>query len=167
MKKLIIATLITGISLLSFGQKNSDIAYINLNEIMAALPVTDSIQKVIEAERLELEKVYEEMSVEYNNLLNDFQAKQDTYSELIKKTKGDELISKQTRLQQFEQNANSTLQQHNFDLLQPVYEKINDAIKKLSNEKGIDYVIDLAKGAVVFTSDDAVNLNEEVIALVK
>lgn len=167
MKKLIIATLLLGISLVSFGQKNSDIAYINLNEIMAALPVTDSIQKVIDAERMELEKVYEEMTVEYNKVLEEFQANQDTYSELIKKTKGDELISKQTRLQQFEQDANNSLQQHNIEMIQPVYAKINTAIQKLSKEKGIDYVIDLAKEAVVFTSEDAVNLNEEVIALVK
>lgn len=134
---------------------------------MAALPVTDSIQKVIDAERMELEKVYEEMTVEYNKVLEEFQANQDTYSELIKKTKGDELISKQTRLQQFEQDANNSLQQHNIEMIQPVYAKINTAIQKLSKEKGIDYVIDLAKEAVVFTSEDAVNLNEEVIALVK
>lgn len=154
-------------SLVSFGQKNSDIAYINLNEIMLALPVTDSIQKVLEAERLEFEQLFEEMNVEYNKMFEDFQAKQDTYSDLVKKTKGEDLLAKQNRLTQFEQNANNTLQQHNIEMLQPVYQKIQNAIDKISKEKGIDYVIDLSKGTVVYTSPEAVNLNEEIIALVK
>lgn len=167
MKNIITATILLAMSLVSFGQKNSDIAYINLNEIMLALPVTDSIQKVLEAERLEFEQLFEEMNVEYNKMFEDFQAKQDTYSDLVKKTKGEDLLAKQNRLTQFEQNANNTLQQHNIEMLQPVYQKIQNAIDKISKEKGIDYVIDLSKGTVVYTSPEAVNLNEEIIALVK
>lgn len=167
MKNIITATILLAMSLVSFGQKNSDIAYINLNEIMIALPVTDSIQKVLEAERLEFEQVFEEMNVEYNKMFEDYQEKQDTYSELVKKTKGEDLLAKQNRLTQFEQNANNTLQQHNIEMLQPVYQKIQNAIDKVSKEKGIDYVIDLSKGTVVYTSPEAVNLNEEIIALVK
>ena len=167
MKNLITAAILFSLSLVSFGQKNSDIAYININEILTALPVTDSIQKVIEAEKLEFEKLYEEMTTDYNKIFEEFQNNQDTYSDLIKKTKSEELIAKQTRISTFEQNANNTLQQHNLELLQPVYNKINQAIQKLAKEKGIDYVIDLANGAVIYTSEEAVNLNEEIIALVK
>ncbi|MEE4115787.1 MAG: OmpH family outer membrane protein [Marinilabiliaceae bacterium] len=167
MKNIITVTILLAMSLVSFGQKNSDIAYINLNEIMIALPVTDSIQKVLEAERLEFEQVFEEMNVEYNKMFEDYQEKQDTYSELVKKTKGEDLLAKQNRLTQFEQNANNTLQQHNMEMLQPVYQKIQNAIDKVSKEKGIDYVIDLSKGTVVYTSPEAVNLNEAIIALVK
>ena len=63
MKTFITATLLLGLGLVTYGQKNSNIAYINLNEIMLALPVTDSIQKALEEKRLEYEKVFEDMLV--------------------------------------------------------------------------------------------------------
>ncbi|MDX2415722.1 MAG: OmpH family outer membrane protein [Bacteroidales bacterium] len=167
MRNLLVASLFFSLSLLSFGQKNASIAYIDLNNILNSLPVTDSIQAALEAERIEFEGAFQEMNTEYNKFLDEFQKNQETYSELIKQTKSGELLDKQKRLNEFEQNANNALQQHNSEMIQPVYAKISEAIKKISEEKNIDYVIDLSKGSVVYTSETALKLDDLVIAIVK
>lgn len=41
-----------------------------------------------------------------------------------------EILDKQKRLQEFEQNANSTLQQRNRELMQPIYSKIMEGNKE-------------------------------------
>lgn len=167
MRNLLSIALFLSFSLLSFGQKNSDIAYIDLNNILTNLPVTDSIQAALEAERTEFEGAFQEMNAEYTKFLDEFQENQDTYSDLIKQTKNSELLDKQKRIQEFEQNANNALQQHNAEMIQPVYAKISEAVTKISKDKGIDYVIDLSKGAVVYTSEEALNLDDLVIDIVK
>ena len=167
MKSLIVITLFLSISLVSFSQKNANIAYIDLNYIINNLPVTDSIQTALDDKRTEFENAFQEMNDEYNKFLDDFQKTQDTYSELIKQTRSAELFDKQARLQEFEKNANNALQQFNDEMIQPVYAKITEAIRLVSEEKKIDYVIDLSKGSVVYTSKDALNINQDVIDLVK
>lgn len=90
-----------------------------------------------------------------------------TFSELVKKTKESEILDKQKRLQEFEQNASITLQQRNLDLYQPIYAKIIKAIEKVATENGFAYILDLSKGSVVFTSKDSQNINLLVLKLLK
>ena len=45
------------------------------------------------------------MSSVYNKMFDDYEKSQSTYSDLVKKTKEAELLDKQKRLEEFEQNA--------------------------------------------------------------
>jgi outer membrane protein len=151
----------------SYSQASLKIGHVNMNEILAALPEKDSAQAKIDRETKEIEKSYEEMKVVYNNIVNDYQQGLKTFSDLVKKAKEDEILDKQKRLQEFEQNANATLQQRNIELFQPIYNKVIKAIEKAANEKGFTYILDLSKESVVFTSKDSQNLNQQVISILK
>jgi outer membrane protein len=151
----------------SYSQSSLKIGHVNINEILAALPEKDSAQVKIDRETKEIEKSYEEMKVVYNNIVNDYQQGLKTFSDLVKKAKEDEILDKQKRLQEFEQNANVTLQQRNIELFQPIYNKVIKAIEKVANEKGFTYILDLSKESVVFASKDSQNLNQQVISILK
>lgn len=163
MKFTVYTLLLFCISLSTTGQSNSNMGHINMNEILQALPEADSARAVIQKESEDMESVYEEMQVTYNNLVNDYQNGLAGFTDLQRKAKEDEIIDKQKRLQEFEQNANVTLQQRNLELMQPIYTKINKAIAKIAGREGIDYVLDLSNGAVVFTSEQSRNISQEVI----
>lgn len=163
MKFTVYTLLLSCISLSTTGQSNSNMGHINMNEILQALPEADSARAVIQKESEDMESVYEEMQVTYNNLVNDYQNGLAGFTDLQRKAKEDEIIDKQKRLQEFEQNANVTLQQRNLELMQPIYTKINKAIAKIAGREGIDYVLDLSNGAVVFTSEQSRNISQEVI----
>jgi outer membrane protein len=151
----------------TYSQPSLKIGHVNISEILSSLPEKDSAQVKLDKESKDIQKTYEEMQVIYNNLVNDYQKGLSSFSDLIKKTKEDEILDKQKRLQEFEQNANTTLQQRNVELLQPIYNKIIKAIEKVATDNAFTYVLDISKESVVFTSKDSQNLNQLVLNILK
>ncbi len=49
------------------------------------------------------------------------------------------------------------------ELLQPVYEKINAAIKKIGQAEGYQYIFDVVAGNILFASDDQPDLTEKLL----
>jgi len=155
------------ISSITFSQSILKIGHVDINELMASLPERDSAQVLLDKETKVIQTTYEEMQVIYNKLVDDYQKVQSTLTELVKRAKESEIVDTQKRLQEFEQNASKTLQQRNFDLVQPIYNKIIKAIEKVASENGFTYILDVSKGSVVFISKDSQNIDQLVLALLK
>jgi outer membrane protein len=135
------------------SQNELKIGHANLVEILEALPETDSAEQLIEKDTEELELMLEEMQVEYNKLLNDYQENMASYSEVIRSTKESDIVEMQKRIQTFQQNASQQLQQRGVELMQPIYDKIQQAIDEVGIREGYAYIMDTSKGSVVFTGE--------------
>ena len=90
-----------------------------------------------------------------------------SYSAMVKKTKEDELLDKQKRMSEFDQNASTILKNRNAELARPIVEKINKAIDKVATENGFTYILDISKGSVVFTSKESQNISPMVLKILK
>jgi outer membrane protein len=151
----------------SYSQSQLKIGHVDIVKILSELPERDSAQVVMDKETKEIETTFEEMQVIYNKLVDDYTKGLPTYSELVKKAKEDEILDKQKRLQEFEQNATATLQKRNTELLQPIYEKIIKTIEKVATQNGFTYILDVSKGSIAFTSKDSQNIDSLVLAILK
>jgi outer membrane protein len=100
-------------------------------------------------------------------MLDDYEKEQATYSEPVKKNKESELLDKEKRLQEFEQNVTTTLQKRNTELIQPILDKIIRAINKIASDNGFTYILDVSKGSVVYSSKDSQNINPLVLKVLK
>ena len=170
MRTLVVFILVFGFLLFaetSYSQSQLKIGHVDVMKILSELPERDSAQLVLDKETKEIESTFEEMQVIYNKLVDDYTKELSTYSELVKKAKEDEILDKQKRLQEFEQNATATLQKRNTELLQPIYEKIIKTIEKVATENGFTYILDVSKGSIAFTSKDSQNIDPLVLALLK
>jgi len=136
-----------------FSQNELKIGHANLVEILEALPETDSAEQLIEKDTEELELMLEEMQVEYNKLLNDYQENLASYSEVIRSAKESDIVEMQNRIQTFQQNASQQLQQRGVELMQPIYDKIQQSIDEVGIREGYVYILDTSKGSVVFTGE--------------
>jgi outer membrane protein len=170
MKK--IMTFIFGVGLISismttFSQTVLKIGHVDITGIMNALPQRDSAASVLEKETKEYQSTYDEMTAVYNKMMDDYEKKQSTYSEIVKKNKESELLDKEKRLKEFEQNATTTLQKRNTELVQPIMDKILRAINKVAAENGFTYILDVSKGSVVYTSKDSQNIDSLVLKILK
>ena len=167
-----ILTVIFGAGLLSlsmttFSQGNLKIGHVDIAQIMAELPERDSAAVILEKETKEIQSTYDDMSAVYNKMMDDYEKEVSTYPEIVKKNKESELLDKQKRLQEFGQNATTTLQKRNSELIQPIIDKIIKAINKVATENGFTYILDVSKGSVVFTSKESQNINQLVIKVLK
>ena len=104
------------------------------------------------------------MAQEYQTKMQDYEANQATMSNLVKQSKEKEIIDIQNRIQQFQANAETEFENKRAELLKPILDKIQTAINAVGKEKGYTYMLDLATGAAVYVSDDAVDATKDVKA---
>lgn len=142
--------------------QNFKFGHINSQELLSLMPERDSAQATIQQYAKDLEGELEIMNVEYNNKLNDYIEKQDVLTPLVKKTKEQELNEFQNRIQDFSANAQQELQQQEAQLIQPIIQKAEKAIKDVGKENGYIYIFDLSRGTIIYFSEQS----EDILPLV-
>jgi outer membrane protein len=142
------------------GQQKLKIGHINSQELLAAMPESDSAQKRLEAITKEHEDLLDEMTVEFNKKLDAYRKATEagTLSDLAKTTKEAELQDLQTRIQTFQQTAQEDLQQKRAELFTPVQDAALKAVNAVAEENGFTYIFDTGMGAVVYSSPDAIDI---------
>lgn len=159
--KLIVITLFL-FSGTTVNAQNYKFGHINSAELLSLMPERDSAQAKIQQYAKDLEGELEIMNVEYNNKLNDYIEKQDILTPLVKQTKEQELSEFQSRIQDFTNNAQQDLQQQEAQMIQPIIQKAEKAIKDVAKENGFTYIFDLSRGAVIYFSEQS----EDILPLV-
>ena len=138
------------------------IAHVNTAEILDAMPDKAKAEKSLEKYYGELQSQLETMAKEYQTKMQDYEANQATMSNLVKQSKEKEIIDLQTRITQFQANAENEFEAKRAELLKPILDKIQNAINSVGKEKGYTYIIDLATGAAVYVGDNAVDVTKDV-----
>jgi outer membrane protein len=147
MKKLIVLLLM----ILPLGAiaQEVKIAFVKTQEVFMAMPEVSGMEKQMadlnEKYRVELKQ----MQDEYQKKYSDFVAQQDSLTENIK------LRRMQERMDNFVQVAQQDVQKKQQELLQPIQQKLHEAIQKVGEEKGYTYIIDPA--ALLYTGTNAVD----------
>lgn len=118
------------------------IAFVNTQEVFMSLPEVADMQKKLEDLNAKYKKELETMQGEYQKKYSDFIAQQDSLTENIKVRRMQEVQDMQQRMDNFVQVAQQDVAKQQQDLLTPIQQKIQDAIKAVGAEKGYTYIID-------------------------
>lgn len=140
------------------------IAHVNTNEIMNDMPDRTKAEKSLETYYNELQEQLKTMYGEYQNKLQDYQSNAETMSNLVKQSKEKELVDLESRITAFQANAEEAFDAKRAELLQPLLEKIQNAINAVGKEKGYTYIFDTATGATVYIDADAIDVTKDVKA---
>ena len=140
------------------GVSAQKFAHINSQELLAAMPESDSAQAMIEKLAANYESQLEEMQVELNKKYDDYLNNRDSYTDLIRQTKESEISDLQSRIQQFETIATQELQTKRTELLRPILDKANGAIKNVAETNNFIYVFDISQGNPIYYSDQSVDI---------
>ncbi len=134
----------------SYGQVNAKLGYIDSNELLEMMPGKDSIQTALQEYGRTLETQLQTMYGEYQTKVQDYQANSRTMSDIIRQTKEKELADLETRIQTFQQQADTDLQNKQVELLQPLLDKAKNAINAVAKENGYTYIFDVGTGAFLY-----------------
>ena len=133
MKKLLILIIAAlGVSTVS-AQK---FARVNLQDVVIAMPEFEEAQKNLEAFGKDLQEQMEQIQVEFNNKLADFQKNQANMAASIKQMKQQELEQLQQRFGEFQQIAQQDFQKKEAELIEPVQNKAQEAVNKIAKANG-------------------------------
>ena len=120
MKKLFILVA----ALLAIGTVSAQkFARINVQEVVMAMPEFDEAQKNLEAFGKDLNEQMEQIQVEFNNKLADFQKNQATMAASVKQMRQQELEQLQQRFSELQQIAHHDFQKNQAELIEPVQKK--------------------------------------------
>lgn len=144
------------------AQTTLKVAHVNVQELVQTHPLLDSIQGVLDQEAKDMEQIYADMLEEQQTKMDVFEKESAGYSELMKKTKQEELLALAQKIQNYNQTAQQTLRQRNMELIQPVYQNVSAAINDVAKENKITYVLDVSTGTVAYMAPDAQDITELV-----
>lgn len=132
------------------AQAQPKFGYVNSQEIIFSMPELNDVQASLEKLQKDLEEQLEIIQVEYNNRLVEYQKNAASYSDAIRQSKEQELMSLQQRYEELGKAGSQDMQNQQNKLMQPVIEKARAAIDKVSAEGGYIAVFDMAAGSLAY-----------------
>lgn len=132
------------------AQAQPKFGYVNSQEIIFSMPELNDVQASLEKLQKDLEEQLEIIQVEYNNRLVEYQKNAANYSDAIRQSKEQELMSLQQRYEELGKAGSQDMQNQQTKLMQPVIEKARAAIDKVSAEAGFIAVFDMAAGSLAY-----------------
>ncbi len=152
---------VLGILLLSAGFANAQtpkFGHIDLQAIIQIMPERATAEKQFTAYQKELEDALGIMQKEFQTIYLEYAQKKDSMTETVRKMKEEDLNAKNERIQTYQQSAQQQLQTKQADLLKPVFDKADKAIKEVGAEKGLIYVFDMSSRTILYNSKESIDL---------
>ncbi len=138
--------------------QNLKFGHINGQELITLMPERDSAEVKLKAYGADLTEQIEQLYVEYNNKAQNYQQRRNTLTDAIREQREKELSDLEQRIREFEATAQQDYQRMQGEMMQPIMEKADAAIKKVAKENGFLYIFDISAGGVVYFSDSSVDI---------
>lgn len=133
---------------------------VNTNTIFEAMPERAAAQTQLETASKTFEEEFKKLTDEMNKKYSDFQALDASTPESIKERRMQELQELDNRIQQFRAQAQQDLERQQNQLMAPIQEKIQNAIKAVGSENGFSMIFqDLIPS---YTGSDVVDVTTMV-----
>ena len=159
---------IVGLALLpSVTEAELKIGYIDSQALMEQLPEFREAQQSLMQLKQDYENQAQDRDVKLRKMQEDFKRQELLLSEARKAEMQAEFEEKVQQLQLFTQEKlgpEGELMRKNIELMEPIFKRINDAIKLLAEESGYDYVLDsAAQSASLVYANEKYDLTETLI----
>ena len=142
MKKLFGILVLSFIAVFAAQAQSVKFAHINTDEIIPLLPEYDSAVVVLEDLSVKLSNELELMQVELNNKAVAYNNDLNNYTAAVRQAKEQELNDLNTRIQAYQVTAQEEMDAKQTELIQPMYNKIQNAINAVGQENGFTYIFE-------------------------
>ncbi|MBO5831805.1 MAG: OmpH family outer membrane protein [Alistipes sp.] len=168
MKKILKLTLTVALVMCASSVFAQKFGRVDLAAIVTSMPEFTAGQQNLETYGRDLQDQLEQIQVEFNTLLGDYEKNVATYSEAVRQLKERELTELQQRYQDFQQLAQQDMQRKETEIMNPIYEKANEAVKKVAAAGGYVAIFSTAQnqpasaGLAYFDPEALIDITAEV-----
>lgn len=160
LKKIIVLVLCVA-PIMAFAQNK--FGHINTQEVYNAMPEKATIEKTLQDLASNYENEINKMREEYSKRVKEFVDKKDSLPQSILQARQSEIVEMEQRISTLNQTAQADMQKKQQELIQPIIDKIRKAISDVGLENSFLYIFDLQSQAILYHSDQSV----DVLPLVK
>ena len=136
MKKILKLTLAVALMLCATAASAQKFGRVDLAAIVPNMPEFKEAQTNLEAYGMDLQNQLEQIQVEFNQKYAEYEKNRATYTDTIRQMKESELQQLQQRFQEFQQIAQQDIQQKEAEVMEPIYNKANEAVKAVAEAGG-------------------------------
>lgn len=136
MKKFLKLTLAVVLMVSATAANAQKFGRVDLADIVTNMTEFKEAQLNLEAYGRDLQDQLEQIQVEFNKLYADYEKNVTTFSDTVRQLKERELTELQKRFQDFQQLAQQDMAKREAEIMNPIYEKANDAVKLVSSASG-------------------------------
>ena len=162
MKNLLIIAVAFLLPFFAQAQTSQKIGHLNVNELLQVMPEMTTIQAQLQKHGKQLEQQFGNMQTELQTKMEQYYTNEETMSEAVATNLQMEIQQLQQRIQKFQVAAQEDVAKKEQTLLQPLLQKVQNAINAVAEENGYSYIMDTSSGVVVYTSEST-----NVMSLVK
>jgi len=148
MKKVIVALMLL-MPLSIMAEQSLKIGYINSQDLITSMPEYEAALKQLEDINLTYNQEGKKLQEELQKKYAEYMQSKDSLDQTIREYKETELQRLGQSIEEFTQNAETNLKKKQQDLLTPIIEKANKAVKQVGDDNGYTYIIDSAGGQVL------------------
>ena len=169
MKNLLKIVIITVIAAFTTNVNAQKFGHIDSNELLQLMPERAAAETAIQDYAKQLEGQLQTMSAEWEAKVGEYQSKETSMTDVIKKTKVKEITDLETRIKEFQTTAQEELKQKENELLKPMIDKAKKAIEEVAKENKYSYIFDSGIGALLYKpeTDDVMPLVKKKLGIVK
>jgi len=159
---LILATM----TLLTSNALAQKLGYINSQQILSQYKEAQDAQEQLDKINRDWEAEAKELQTQFQELGQQLESQSLLLSEERQKEKQAELQTLYQKIQQYQNEKwgqNGEFFRKQEEIMKPIYDKINIAIKKVGEEDRYDFIFDIVAGNIVYASPSQQDLTELVI----
>ena len=138
--------------------------YINSAAVLAELPEVQQMRSNLEGLQTQLQKKGQQMLADYQAKQQDAVTKQKngTMSPVEEKQILEDLQKKEQEIMKFEQEMQQKLGSKEQELLNPILEKVNNAIQAVAKENSFQFIFDTSSGVLLYADE-----SQDITTMVK
>jgi len=148
------------------AQETQKIGYADWEYIFSQLPEFKQIDNELKTHGTQLENQLKAKYSDYEGKVKAYQGMPATTPDAIKADKERELAGLQESIQKFQQDAQTSLQNKQTALMDPVFKKVGKAIEEVAKENGFAFIMApqvVGGGDVLLYSDEKYNISNLVL----
>lgn len=167
MRILFLSCIISVLSISSSFAQNQKIAFVDGEYILEKIPDYKGLSQKLEVLAAAWRDEASKMQQEIDEQTADFKAKEILFTDEVRKqklTEIDGLITAKDRFLEQKFGPDGDYFKQQMDLLYPIQQKIVEAINKVAEAKGFDFVFDRSGSMVFFYANTQFDLSDAVLA---
>lgn len=159
--------LILGFLLLTKSAHAQRFAYVDTKYILEKLPDYKSAQQKLDDQAALWQKEIDTKNETLKKMYTKYQAEEFLLTADLKKQREDEIVKAEDELKDLQKNRfgfNGDLFKKRQELIQPIQDKVFDAVQKIAQTRSYDFIFDKASGgAAMLYTNPQYDVSEEVL----
>jgi len=165
MRKLVLLAVFGLITFASQAQTATKVGYADVDYIFSQMPEAKQIEAELKSMEAQLKGQIEAKIKKFQTELADYQKNGQAMIDAVRQNTERELTQQQQNIEKLQQDAQTTIQNKNTQMMTPVYAKVGKAIEAVAKENGFSFILNQQIGGldVILYGDDKMDISDLVL----